>query len=131
MATVILEEKRNRVRLDLLQLVLKRARYSPASCRCGWNAKNTLAFMQMLEESRLLPQQVRDETLARTIWRIENMREPRELEESAPCPDSRLHWKPDWRSGLFTELNELKEAAGICLQTFRSLVADEKCRSVK
>lgn len=85
----------------------------------------------MLEENRLLPEEVGDQNLEITIWKIENMRESQDAEENTERYNSRWHRKPDWRCGLITQLNEFGEAAGVCLETLRDIVANGECRSAK
>lgn len=114
-----------------MDLLWTRASYDQASCRCGWNAKHALLWMQMIEENRLLPRQIGDFRLSWAMEKIQCMQETQQLDENAYCDSARWHRKPDWRGYLIPELKKLREAAGISLETFRDSVLAEEHRSVK
>lgn len=47
--------------------------YGDSSCDCGWNAKHSFAWMQMLQVRSLLPHDIADTSLSKAIVRIEGM----------------------------------------------------------
>ena len=102
----MLEEKRNRIRLDIIKLLWPR--HDVLDDRYG---NQTLRWVYMLQANGLLPNNVVSSDLTRIIIRIQNACKPDALMACgvAITPQSRLRF--------LVQLNELTKSAGICLES--------------
>ncbi|KAH0536747.1 hypothetical protein FGG08_006419 [Glutinoglossum americanum] len=60
---VSLEEDRNRLRMELLQILAKASTYASKTCPCGWSGKHSLAHMVSLRPKSWPPA-----ILEKTVW---------------------------------------------------------------
>lgn len=120
---VSLEEERNRLRLELLEILFRASTFETRSCPCGWNAKHCLTFIESLRwHSSLWPHHIRGQT----IWKAAEA--VRELECPSPeymddrCSESRYHriWKQGFRARLAENVAEFKNRSGLCLVCVRT-----------
>lgn len=120
MLVVALEEKRNDARLQLMQLLYSRAIWDQTNCPSGLNATHCHAWMWKLKLADMFPKKFGITSLERIIQRIHDLESPEASQESAACDQYRWHRKPEWRLGLTEKLDEVKNSAGICLDSLRS-----------
>ncbi|OJD29689.1 btb poz domain-containing protein [Diplodia corticola] len=107
--TLSLEEKRNSVRLALMQLLYRQAYITPndcscmesSRCTCGWNAQHCYEYMQKLGSTELLP-----EKISRTAL------------HSVFTTMALMHQKFNLGLYFVTKLDELLKSCGISLDAF-------------
>lgn len=114
---MLLEEERNRLRLELLEILFQASTFQTITCACGWNAKHCLTFIESLRwNTHLWPRSVRGQTIWKATEAVREIESPSPEDMDICCPKPNYHriWKQNFRAQLAKNIDEFKNYNGLC-----------------
>jgi hypothetical protein len=122
MVTDLLEERRNRMRIEVQQILFDGSTDAgweeSSGCTCAWSSRHSLAHTELLREQKLWPSQILTITISQAIERMEKMGDPT-MPNQWVCCDYRWHRDPRYRAKRGERLRELQERNGLCIDCVR------------
>ncbi|EHK18379.1 uncharacterized protein TRIVIDRAFT_225695 [Trichoderma virens Gv29-8] len=130
--TCLLEERRNRLRAEVGEILLKEAENS---CSCGWGKSRSSRYRDLLSE--YTPLKMLEAPISQVIERIKTVSKDcmkRELHQapsgfgSSTYAKSYYHEPAEYITALAEKVETAKRRASICLDCVRSNGGTESCR---
>jgi hypothetical protein len=113
---VMLEQRRAKMRADLMQLLIASLITPPEKCPCGWASKNAMFQLNTMQSPQfgLLPQGLGLKTISQAMELAQQM--PNPAIKPIPCKDYQSHGKQNYSVAFKKEIARFKkEQIGLCL----------------